>query len=332
MPNESKNESKKPDLKTPLLSEEITKNYTCCERALCCCFNIPCSCNSIDWRFRYAIANDKFTHQQPLLGYRGTSQAPNEIFTAGFSAYSLKRSDSLTLTLCGLNVGFWAMGALGVTVAKGALGTFLCACGFTCGACCCMFSAVPLGDKHGCCPTNLLGQQLYKAPYVSNWGALSLTLNWDNAFSYATQSSRDESWRYIVYMNSCIRYDLFSEHVIEKEIDYDPTRDEESSIFNAKEILPKNLRNQTVAPQYVIAGAKYQRDSTKPQEFIFDTQCVFWKKIEPRLKKTSVAFAEQKNEMPSLTTTFSELNLLLIKELNIQNQPELQYLASAPQP
>ena len=301
--------------KTPLVSKNNEKpgslffkkkEYTNTEKMVHCCVNsMSCCC---DKDLKKDISENKFIQSEPIIAYRGDTRPPEEVFNSGFSAYSLWRSPpGRQLTKSPLQ---W-------------LWVLTC-----CLLCCPCTTVICTGACDGDCTC---GQSLYSSPFVSNWSALALTLNFSDAKAWFPP--KEKFWRYIIYMDGCILFSDFSNDLINNKGVRDPRiRDsfdqDPSAVYDAKEVFPKDLKDQTISACRVIAAAETERYSKcdGDMQFIFNKDFSAWEIIKSDLVKLGV---NPEEKFPQVSITLSNLEDLLkssLLEKKLEAPPSLQMI------
>ncbi len=274
------------------------KAYSSCESCVHCCVNIPCSCG-LDREFRNEVIEGKYVVSDPTIAYRADKRPPKMIFADGFSAYSAYRA---------VNKLFPPMDTACDTLDLECLAknAFLFPCHIVLSGIVLLNCIARLISS----PCTVFGQNVYDAPFVSNWSALALSTNYSSA--RYLQATTNEYWRYIVLLDGYISYSDFSIDLIETNKEKDPRSNLWGGVFDAKEIFPKNLDDQTISPLCIVGAIKIENDR-ESEYFIFNKNFEQWDKIKSALEDNNCHFSN--DEIPEAKISFEMLEPLLKNEL-----------------
>lgn len=172
---------------------------------------------------RYAIS-------QEVLAFRADSREPQKMFDLGFSAYAFERIFNWMFCYC-------CTPTINAAICVGCF-PFLCL--YHGVECCC------------CHPGQYCGNNNVIGAHNTSWSALSFS----SEFSHARPASgANNHWRYIVVLQGAIDFTTFS-------IDYLNQNEDDCCVNSLDkpewELLPRDLTDQTVPPEQIIAAVKIQ--------------------------------------------------------------------------
>jgi hypothetical protein len=194
--------------------------------------------------FRAAVQEGKYIIDTPLIAFRADTRPPEEVFTGGFSAYAFSRMpicpNYSNCTTCIPKAYSKFMEQERDEIKADII---FCLC--------CSPIFVPIMALHkafSALSCILQGNSTYDGYYVSRWPALALTTN----FNYANVwrgLNLSSTYRYCVYLNGAVSFSQFSR---DGENSYPGTYDRGQDVYDAKEVFPKNLDDQTVDASQII--------------------------------------------------------------------------------
>ncbi len=233
------------------------KEYTYMENFVHFWVNIPICCG-IGHELSYKVAKGNYVCEDLSIAYRAERRNPGEVFEQGFSAYSFYRSlnkfvpsidDLINGEISGkeffFNILPWITIFLPITI---------------------LYFAIRILFNIIFYPLSFFGQSLYEAPFISNWSALALSKEERNVWCFL--SSTSVFWRYVVVLDGYIDFSEFSKNIIADKKDQDPRDSEDSSVYDAGEIFPKSLNNQTNSPECIVGA--YKIVNGKKTEFCYN--------------------------------------------------------------
>jgi len=124
----------------------------------------------------------------------------------------------------------------------------------------------------------------------------------------------DQYYKYLIFTDAVARFDVWSLDTARKNPRQDP-RGEYSPVYDAKEVFPRDLDNQTISPDQIIGsylyitrrpGVVFQEDYT----FVFNKDFFAYQTIKPFLETHGM---QEDGSFPHFTIKANGLDSFLVK-------------------